>query len=317
MYYIVVICWATQSKYVKLIQRLPYEWYEWYEMALKWHWNDIEMSLLSFRKRASGDVVVLAVVVPVMELVKEDVVVAEVSVLVTVVAVVVLTIRLQSMHRRTLQALWYSVIIGITFLQRENRARNVKNHISASNSVQFLKVNQSVCAWANHNMVQGYNRDCCLLVRFLHSIIFYMYIQCYLNMQFQVDGGTWRNLSCPCRPPSRWGRRFAHDSRVQQDPTQCDAMRFPISASSEFLSKKHVLGRFWILIWILTFFYKKKNRSGLCTTRHPENRGAQRPPGRCPDNQQQWGSLGCFTFPDENRYLMKPHGYPNTAPKNG
>lgn len=63
------------------------------------------MALLSFRKRASGDVVVLAVVVPVMELVKEDVVVAEVSVLVTVVAVVVLTIRLQSMHRRTLQAL--------------------------------------------------------------------------------------------------------------------------------------------------------------------------------------------------------------------
>jgi len=43
----------------------------------------------STTKAPSGDVVVLAVVVPVMEVVTEDLVVAEVSVLVTVVAVVV------------------------------------------------------------------------------------------------------------------------------------------------------------------------------------------------------------------------------------
>ena len=40
-----------------------------------------EICCLTFPKRASGDVVVLAVVVPVMEVVTEDVVVAEVSVL--------------------------------------------------------------------------------------------------------------------------------------------------------------------------------------------------------------------------------------------
>jgi hypothetical protein len=50
-------------------------------------------------------------------------------------------------------------VIDITFLltslnkSRKQRARNVKNHISASNSVQFLNVNHSVCAWANDNMV--------------------------------------------------------------------------------------------------------------------------------------------------------------------
>ena len=121
--------------------------------------------------------------------------------------------------------------------------------------------------------------------------------------------GTWRNLSCPGRPPSRWGRRFAHDSWVQQDPTQCDAMRSE-SDSQSFCIHLKTTGSV-ILDHIFLHFVKFNefrmpseclqnafaefvvSRSELCTTRHPENRGARKPPGRCPDNQQQWGNLGC------------------------
>ena len=133
------------------------------------------------------------------------------------------------------------------------------------------------------------------------------------HRQFQdVSSGTWRNLSCPSRPPSRWGRRFAHDSWVQQDPTQCDirAIWWSESDSQSFCIHLATTGSVildHIFLHFVTFNEFRMpseclqngfaefvvSRSELCTTHHPENRGARKPPGRCLDNQQQWGNLGC------------------------
>ena len=123
---------------------------------------------------------------------------------------------------------------------------------------------------------------------------------------FQVEpDGTWVAPAGRQAVEGGGSLMTRESSRIQLSAMPCDQKAIPnLSASILQLA-------LWFLDHIFLHFVKFNefrmpseclqnafaefvvSRSELCTTRHPENRGARKPPGRCPDNQQQWGNLGC------------------------